>query len=199
MKVWSTIRVRPLALGQADQLLGLALGGGHRLLDEDVLAGSQGGGGQRPVGADRRGDGHRLDGGVGQQRSGSRASAWPSGQRRTGRGQGGLVLVAQGHDGAGRAGGEVADEVRAPVAAADDGDAKGLPHGRPTAAGSAPPRPTSSESPCPAAVRPWMSLRIKRKSSTGAGEECGRVESVPGHADDQPRCDRGAARPPRTW
>jgi len=110
--------------GEVDQLAGLRRVRGHGLLDEDVLAGLEGGPGEGMVRADRREDEHGVDVRVGEDL----VVLGGDGHRRVA----GLSLleglrpgVADPLDLRPRQFAVVAQEVGAPVAVADEGDAEG--------------------------------------------------------------------------
>ena len=110
------------ALGGRDDLLGLGDRLRQRLLDEAVLAGLEHAHGEVGVGRHRRGDDDRVELGVGQQlvevaaRRARRGTAAPTRSRASSD-----AVADPAQLGAGQAV-EVAGEVRAPVAEADDPD-----------------------------------------------------------------------------
>jgi hypothetical protein len=110
--------------GQRDQLLGLALARREGLLDEDVLAGFEGAAGEGVVGGDGRGDDDGVEAGVGDEflvvEGGARRRVAARDLLQTAR-----VAVADPAQVGRLALGEVADQVRPPVAAADDADGDG--------------------------------------------------------------------------
>ena len=116
------------ALGHVDDVLGLDVRPGQRLLHEHVLAGGERRCRERMVRRHRRGDDQRLDRGVGQQLV-ERAREVDRRVLLRDLGQRARVQVADRQQlGAGQLD-EVADEVRAPVAESDDGDADRLDGG----------------------------------------------------------------------
>ena len=110
-----------LALRDLDQHLGLGAGGGERFFDQDVLAGLERGEAQLVVGGDRRGHDDRLD--VGPRDQLDRVVE-EEGTRVTG--AGGLAAsrapIGDGRQGHAADLAEVAREVGAPVAEADETD-----------------------------------------------------------------------------
>ena len=110
-----------LPLGQLDQLLGLSRGGGERLLHEDVLAVLQGGLRQVEVCADGRHHRDRVDVRRREQVGGLRGDGqvWvrlPDALEGLG------VLVADARHVAAFEAAQVADDVRTPIAVANDAD-----------------------------------------------------------------------------
>ena len=106
-------------LGERDQLGGLVGGAGQRLLDQHVLAGLERAADQVVVGVRRGGDRHRFDPRVGERRvevaldpDAGMAAAEVFGAA--------FVLLAEPHQAELRALDDVADDVRSPVAVADD-------------------------------------------------------------------------------
>ena len=127
-----TISTRPARRGRGHRALGVGDRLGQRLLDEAVLAGREHA--QRPA---RRGSGtgvasdDSVERRIGQQLVEVGADPAPREHRRDA-GAGRLGRVAAPAQLAAREGGEVASQVRAPVAEAGDADADlGIAHGRP--------------------------------------------------------------------
>src|SRR5438874_8050335 len=111
-----------LPLAQLDQLLRLAGGAGEGFFDEDMLPIVQGGLGQLEVRRDGGHDGNRIDLGRGQQVGRVRRDGHAR-VRLRGALQGGRVQIADTRDLASLETPEIADDVRAPVAVADNSDA----------------------------------------------------------------------------
>ena len=111
----------PLALGDGDQFLALRGRRGHRLLDEDVLAGEERRLGEREVEAHRGGDDHRVDLLVIDQLVSVR-DAFDARVERGDVAQALRVEIADCLQAAVWQAVEIADEVRSPVATADDAD-----------------------------------------------------------------------------
>ena len=106
-------------LGERDQLRRLLGGAGQRLLDQHVLAGFQGAADEREVGVGRGGDRHGLDPRVGQR--GVEVALDPdAGMTAAEVFDPALVELAEAHQAELGPLDHVADDVRAPVAVADD-------------------------------------------------------------------------------
>ena len=139
-------------LGRAQDRLGIGDVRGEWFLDEDVLAGGEGFLGERAVRADRRRDAHGVDRAVGEERAmvgGRLQRGEPFADRLEPLGR----EVRDRHGlGAGRLA-QVADEVRAPVARAEDGDAQ-------VALGHSSFRMTAHPSPSRSFVKPAFSYML---------------------------------------
>ena len=112
--------------GKGDEGAGLGGGRGEGFVDDDVLAGAEGGGGQRDVGVVGGGDDDEVEGGVGEGffRGAKDAGRW------VGFRGGGAGALDDGSELEPRNGGdEGAVEDFATEAIADDGGADGVRHG----------------------------------------------------------------------
>ena len=110
------------AVRLVDQVQDLVGGLGQRLLDQHVLAGPQRRQRQLVVGMDRRGDRDGIDARVPQQVA-EVMGRHDIGMEAPALGQVGCAQVGHADDAGGLAGREIANEVRPPVAVADDADA----------------------------------------------------------------------------
>src|SRR5262249_28620192 len=126
------------------------------LLDQDVETGLQAPRRDREVGGDGGGDGHRVEGNLEELVERRHPSDVPV---VAGDGLQPLrIRVADRHHLGEGAGGEVADEVRPPVARADDGDLESA-HGIPDQMMSANPRSTRRKYSVPAAKKSSATAR----------------------------------------
>ena len=113
--------MRPARRGGVDGALGVGDRLGERLLDEAVLAGLEHAHGEVGVGRDRRGEHDRVERGSASRSSSSPVSARAGTSRRSASRTSARASHSQASSAPGQ-GGEVAREVRAPVAEPDDAD-----------------------------------------------------------------------------